>query len=139
MKSKGKVDKPVAKGKFWMLDHVRNEQITCFGDGYRVFMLILQGTSSMGQIDVTQAELAVRSGLSERAIRDHYAKFKADGLIERRRNGNGRVKFFVTPEYFWNYKLDIRDDKVARRKGFSSQTAEKMAIQGMEVIDGGKS
>ena len=127
--------KSESKNKFWMIDHVEAEHLKSFGDGWRVFTLILQGTGSKGQIDITQAEISRRADMPERSVRYYYKKFKEDGLIEKRRNHNGRMKYFVSPEYFWNYRLVYRNADVEKIKSkrWKTKTGEDL-----EVIQGGK-
>jgi len=102
---------------FWQFSAIRASRCKTFGKAFRVWALMLDATKNRaGMVEITQAELGRRADLSEKTIRTFYRQFEEDGLLEKRRNSAGRIKFYITPEAFWNRRLVIRNREVKTRR-----------------------
>jgi len=127
------------KVRFVMSEPARNERLEVFGPRYRVWQLILQTLTSRGFVNGTQREISIRAGIQERAVQKHFTAFKQAGMLEKKRDPDGRMKFWVAPEHYWNYKLHVRNRKLAERcTHLSEDQLHKMSELGIEVIEGGK-
>jgi len=58
-------------------------------------------------------------------MRNHFMVFKTAKMIEKAKDSEGRVRFRVCPEYFYNFDRKARNKQVRDRAGLS-------------VISGGK-
>jgi len=116
---------------FYMTDPVRCERIPdyVFSIRHRIWSVILQRTDDRGFIGHTQKSLAIQFDVSERQIRSHFAVFKKAKMIEKANDSEGRVRFRVCPEYFFNF------DRQARNK----QVRERQHESGLRIVQGGKS
>lgn len=112
------------KTGFYMSDPVRCERIddNVFGIRWRIWSVILQRTDDRGFIGHTQNSLAIQLGVTERQMRKHFKVFKEAGMIERGNDSEGRVRFRVCPEYFFNYSRDARNKEVKERQGMATVT-----------------
>lgn len=111
---------------FYMTDPVRCERIddSVFGVRWRIWSVILQRTDDRGFIGHTQNSLAIQFGMTERQIRKHFAVFKDAGMIERGKDSDGRVRFRVCPEYFFNFTRKSRNDEVRKRSNTAYERAQ---------------
>lgn len=116
------------KTGFYMTDPVRCERIDdkVFGIRHRLWSVILQRTDDRGFIGHTQNSLAIQFNMTERQIRKHFSVFKDAGMIERGKDSEGRVRFRVCPEYYFNYDRKSRNDEVRKRQGTAYERAQEI-------------
>jgi len=113
---------------FFMSDPIRNERLEVFGVRYQVWQVILQSVDRLGYVKATQVQLAIRSGVTERAMRSHFAAFKQAGMIEKRRDSSGRMRFYVCPEHYWNRKnVVVNKELKSRQANVSKRRRERQA------------
>lgn len=105
------------KTGFYMVDPLRSERIddAVFGVRWRIWSVILQGTDDRGFIGHTQNSLSIRLGVTERQMRSHFSVFKKAKMIEKGKDSDGRIRFRVCPEYFYNFNRVSRNDEVRKR------------------------
>jgi len=116
LRSVSKLKDDDLKRKFVMSDPIENERIDVFGTRYKVWQIALQSLVGHGFVGFTQREISFRAGISERAVQSHFAAFKDANMIERKRDSHGRMRFWVCPEHYWNYKNVIRNKYLGKRK-----------------------
>lgn len=106
------------KTGFYMLDPLRSERIddSVFGIRWRLWSVMLQKTDDRGFIGHTQNSLAIQFDMTERQVRKHYSVFKAANMIEKCKDSEGRVRFRVCPEYFFNFNRISRNKEVRERR-----------------------
>lgn len=122
-----------------MNDPIRNERLTIFGPRYQVWNLILQTLDGNGFVKATQKEISIRYGVSERTIQDHFKELKSAGMLEKKRDSEGRMRFWATPEHYWNYKLFRRNDLLAKRNThLTEEQVDRIEELGLSVLEGGK-